>query len=212
MTAYSDLFEKLFYMFRDDPHTLSLLTVIADPIQDTLDAMTFIKGASSIDTATGAQLDQLAGRIGLTRPPAQENPENIFSLKGLGEFDDLDGSKSLKDDTDTVETGGYLTTLEGLESISDPGADMTDADFRYLIRQKAAVIRSKMTRANLFNYLIAFGGRVKIDDDTRYIAELDPYSYYDLDGWEKWYVVNKGFAPAAITVQFRDNIRDEASI
>lgn len=210
MTAYSDLFDKLFYMFRDDPHTISLLTVIADPIQDTLDAMSFIEGASSIDSAEGEQLDQLASRIGLSRPPAQE--ADIFTLKGLGESDDLDGSQSLEDDTDTITTGGYLTSLSGLESVSDPGSEMSDANFRYLIRQRASVIRSKMTRTNLFLYLVAFGGRAKIDDDTKFIAEIDPFTYYDFDEWEKWYIVNKGFAPAALTVQFRDNMRDEASI
>jgi hypothetical protein len=210
--VYQNLFDRLFYFFRNDPHTLKLLTVLADPIQDTRDALDFMLGSDSIDTAEGEQLEFLGSLIGVSRPPAQELDENIFTLCRLGETDDLDGSTGFFDDTDSVELGGYLTTLKGLPSITQPGTEMPDEEYRRLIRQKAAMLKSKMTVENLFNYLIAFGSKCKIDDDTRYICEIDPFTYYDLNEWFKYYVETKGFKPAAFTPRFADNLRHGDSI
>lgn len=210
MTAYSDLYDRLFYFFKDDPHTVSLLTVLADPIQDTQDVMAFIMGADSIDDAEGEQLEQIASWIGVVRPPAQET--RIFTLRKLGFTGDLENHTGFEDTSDTIELGGYMVSLDGLESQTNPGSMMPDADFRKLIKQKAAVFRSKMTDTNLFNYLIAFGSRCKIDDDTQYVVEMDPYTYYDLNTWFKKYVTEKGFKPAGFTMQFRDNMRHEDSI
>lgn len=210
MTVYSDLYERLFHFFRNDPHTLKLLTVLSDPIQDTSDAMSFLLASDAIDTAEGEQLDIIAGWIGINRPPAQET--NIFTLRRLGYTGDLENNTGFEDTTDTVELGGYMTTLTGLQSQSDSTAKMPDTDFRRFIRQKASVFYSKMTVENLFLYLIAFGSKCLIDDDTQFIVEIDPFSYYDLDAWFKNYVVTNGFKPAGFTVQFRDNMRHEDSI
>ena len=210
--VYQNLFDRLFYFFRNDPHTVKLLTVLADPIQDTRDAIDFILSADSIDDAEGEQLDIIAGWLGITRPPAQELPENLFTLCRLGEADDLDGSTGFFDDTDTVELGGYLTTTKGLLSQTAPGTNMSDAGLRRLIRQKAEVFYGKMTVENLFEYLIVFGSKCLIDDDTKYIVEMDPFNYYDLDEWFKYYVETRGFKPAVFTPRFRDNVRHGDSI
>lgn len=210
--VYRNLFDRLFYFFRNDPHTVKLLTVLADPIQDTRDALDFLLGADSIDNAEGEQLDNIGGWIGVARPPAQELDENIFTLCRLGETDDLDGRTGFFDDSDTVEIGGYLTTTKGLVSQTSPGTTMPDLDYRRLIRQKASMIKSKMTVENLFNYLIEFGSKCKIDDDVKYICEMDPFRYYDLNEWFKYYVTTKGFKPATFSQQFRDNVRHGDSI
>lgn len=105
--------------------------------------------------------------------------------------------------------GGHMTTMEGLEASA--GGDMSDVDFRYLIRQKAAAYRSKMTREILFLYLIAFGGRCKIDDDTELTVIIDPDRYADFNEWTQNYIETRGFKPAGISVQFRDTMRHGAS-
>jgi hypothetical protein len=198
--------------FRYSPIIQGLLEIIAAPIQDTIDAVEFILTHLSIDDAEGEQLDLVGGLIGVKRPLKQEDPENLFTLCREGEFDDPDNSTGFCDESDSVVTGGYLTTEEGLASITDPGATMPDADYRRLIRQRAASYRKKMTVENLFTYLLAFGARCAIDDDETYLTQIDPVRYYDLDEWEKWYVVNKGFSPAGLKVRFEEMLRNEESI
>ena len=198
---------RLFHIFRNSPHIVALIEILSDPLQDSVDVCNFILAHRSIDDAEGEQLEFIGDLIGVTRPLAQEDPNNIFTLCSISETDDLDGSTGFFDDTDTVETGGYLTSYYGIPDQSDPTAQMSDADFRYFIRQKAASLRRKMTMANLFNYLIAFGGRCKIDDDTDMTVVVEPVSYYDFDDWTKWYIENKGFKPAGISVDLEENIR-----
>lgn len=205
----SALFDsRLFYFLRQDPVTAALIDIMSDPIQDTYDVCAFILGAQNIDTAEGEQLEFLGEMIGVSRPPAEE--PDIFTLTRIGESVDHDNKLGFFDDTDTVEIGGYMVKTNGLVAVD--GSDMSDADYRYLIRQKAASYRKKMTRVNLFNYLIAFGTKCLIDDDTRFEVELDPLKYYALNEWEKWYAINKGFKPAGIRTFWRDNLRHGDSI
>ena len=210
--AYTDDIEtvwkaRLFHVFRNSPHIVALIEILSDPLQDTLDVAEFISTHRSIDDSEGEQLDFLGELIGVKRPLQQEDPDNIFTMCELGEDDDLDGSTGFFDDTDTVELGGYMTSYTGIPLQSDPTTEMIDADFRYLIRQKASSFRSQMTRRNLFNYLLAFGGRCKIDDDTDMTVVIDPVSYYDFDDFTKWYIENKGFKPAGISVDIEENLR-----
>lgn len=200
---------RLFYFLRNDPVTAALIDVISDPLQDTYDVCNFILTHSSIDTAEGEQLDFLGELIGIERPPAQE--AKIFTLNRLGEVPDLDNNRGFFDDSDaTVDIGGYMTTSTGYEAVD--GSDMADVDYRYLIRQQAAAYRKKMTRVNLFNYLVAFGSKCLIDDEINMEVEIDPFDYYALNDWEKNYVLTQGFKPAGIKTAFRDNVRHEDEI
>lgn len=212
MTTILDKYEDRFFkQFKNSPHITSLRVIMADPSQDMSDVADYILAHLSIDTAEGIVLDMLAELVGVTRPPAQE--PNIFTLRRPGEVVDPDNNTGFKDDTDpTVTTGGYLGTIRGLALVSDPNQQMTDEDFRFLIRQKAASFRSKFTRENAFLYLLAFGSRCKIDDDDVLQVVFDPVNYYDLNEWEKNYVITKGFKPGGVGTRFRDNMRHGSSI
>ena len=209
MDVESTLLERLFSVWKNSPNILNIIEFVSDPLQDTADVSDYILAHFSIDTAEGEMLDNLGEIIGVARPPKQE--VNIFTLCRKGEVQDPD--KSFADTSDpTVTVGGRLTTLTGLvdEDATDP--NMSDTDFRYLIRQKASAYRTDMTRRNLFNYLLAFGSRCEIDDDTAHTVAIDPISYYDLNNWAKTYVAEKGFKPAGISIDFRDNLYHESSI
>lgn len=211
MTISADFKARVFKQFKNSPHIVALFEILADPLQDMVDVANYILAHLSIDTAEGVMLDALGEIIGVERPAAQE--PNIFTLRRKGEVVDPDNDTGFRDDTDpTVTTGGYLGSIRGLPLVSDPDAQMSDADFRFLIRQKAASYRSKFTRENAFLYLLAFGSRCKIDDDDVLSVEFDPVSYYDLDAWQKNYVITKGFKPAGVSTRFRDNVRHGSSI
>lgn len=208
----SALFDsRLFHFLREDPVTAALIDILSDPIQDTFDVCEYIANNQSISAADGEQLELLGELIGVKRPLAQE--DHIFTIRKLGFSGDPDNKTGWANDDDaTVTTGGYITSSDGLYSQRSPGTEMSDTDYRYLIRQKAASYRSKMTHQVLFEYLIAFGTKCLIDDDTRFVVELDPLDYYAINGWAKNYVVTKGFKPAGIKVQFADNVRDGDTI
>ncbi len=125
-----------------------------------------------------------------------------------GETNDPDNDHGFYNDTDG--TGGYLLTNEGLAATD--GSQMSDVDYRMLILQKAASYRKKATKLNLFEYLLAFGSRCKIDGTTQLEIEYDPVTYYDLDTWSKNYAVTKGFKPGGVGIQFRENMRNEDSV
>ena len=202
---------RLFHFLRDDPVTAALIDVLSDPIQDTYDVANFILTHWSIDEAEGEQLEFIGELIGVSRPYAQE--DHIFTIRKLGYSGDLDNKTGWEDDSDaTLTTGGYITGYDGLVSQRNVGSEMSDADYRYLIRQKAASYRKKATRENLYSYLVTFGTKCLIDDDTKFVVEFDPFEYYAINSWSKNYVTTKGFKPAGIKVQFRDNIRDEDTI
>lgn len=206
---YSDWLSRLFHFLRNSPNILGKMEVLSTVLQETVDAMAFLLANWSIDDSEGDQLDKIASWVGLTRPPAQE--PNIFTLESEGETYDIDNDYGFCDDSDpTVTTGGYLTSTNGFPAVD--GSDMSDADFRELIRQRAESYRRFMTRENLFSYLLAFGSRCIIDDDTLKEVEIDPVTYYDLDEWQKNYVETRGFKPAGIRVFFRENMRDGDSI
>lgn len=196
---------RLLSQFRTSPNILALIEIVADPLQDTYDAMDFILGSLSIDEAEGEQLDMLGELIGVARPPLQET--YIFTLVRLGE--DQDPNYGFADDE---RPGGYLTTSDGLQDQSNPNDEMSDADFRYLIRQKASSYRKKMTRLNLYNYLLAFGARCKIDDDTTNVVTITMDRWDDYNEWQRNYIETRGFKPAGILVEFDENLVNGDSI
>lgn len=202
--------ERLGSQWRTSPHIQAIVEILSDPMQDSLSVMEYILAHLSIDTAEGELLDFLGELVGVVRPPLQET--RIFTLGSLGDADDPDNDHGFLDDTDTVETGGFLGSVKGLADQDDPDAKITDANFRYLIRQKAASYRKKMMRETLFLYLIAFGGRCKIDDDTTLTVVIDPVTYHDFDHWTQYYIPTRGYNPGGIKVRIRDNMRDGDSI
>ena len=207
--VYNDWLSRLFHFLLNSPNITDKMTVLSTVMQDTVNAAAFILANWSIDDAGGDQLDKIASWVGLTRPPAQE--PNIFTLSREGEFDDPDNNHGFCDNSDpTVTTGGWLTSEKGLAA--KDGSQMSDAEFRKLIRQRAASYRKFMTRENLFSYLLAFGSRCIIDDDTAKRVEMDPVTYYDLDDWQKNFVITRGFKPGGIAVFFREMMRYEDSI
>ncbi|NIS15872.1 MAG: DUF2612 domain-containing protein, partial [candidate division Zixibacteria bacterium] len=196
---------RTFGFLKDSPNIQALIEIFSDPLQDTWNVLDFILDHSSIDTAEGEQLEYLGSLIGVERPRKQET--RIFTLCREGEIQDPD--KTFKTD----ETpGGYLGSREGLFDQDDPDAEMNDADYRYLIRQKAAAFRNKATREILFLYLIAFGCQAKIDDDETLTVWLDPVRYADLNSWSRNYIETRGFKPAGISVRFIGTTRHGDSI
>ena len=211
MDIQSTFKARVFKQFRNSPHIVALFEILADPLQDLSDAADYILAHMSIDTSEGHALDMLGEIIGVTRPALQE--PDIFTLRQPGEVVDPDNHTGFGcDDDPTVSTGGYLGTCAGLALVSDPDAKMSDEDFRFLIRQKAASFRTKFTRENAFLYLLAFGSRCIIDDDTVLEVIFDPVNYQDLSAWEKWYILEKGMKPGGVYTDFLDKMRNGDSI
>ncbi len=201
MTVLSDFTDRLFYQFRDSPHITALIEIICDPIQDQVNVSNFILDSASIDDAEGEQLEMLGEIIGVERPPAQET--NTFRLVRLGEVQDPDRGFATDENP-----GGYMVGYKGLAAVD--GSEMSDTDYRYLIRQKAASYRTIMTRANIFEYLLAFGARCKIDDNTKFNLEIEPINYYDFDQWTQYYIVTRGFAPGGIMLGIVNNTHEDS--
>ena len=196
---------RLFSQFRNSVNIQALIEILADPLQDTFDVLDFLLDNSSIDDAEGEQLELLGELIGVIRPKAQET--RLFTLCRKSEVQHPDLGFS-----DDENPGGYLTTLAGLYSATNPGTTISNAEYRKLIRQKAESYRSKMTREILFGYLIASGARCKIDDDTTFYVEIDMLRYSDLNNWTREYIKTRGFKPGGILVDFVDTTRHGDSI
>ena len=200
---------RLFHQFRNSPHILGLIEILSDPLQDQVDVSEYILDHLSIDTAEGEALEFLGELIGVKRPPAQET--RLFTLFRLGEASDIYNDHGFADDSDpTVTLGGYFVTYKGLPALD--GSQMSDVEYRKMIRQKAATYRKDMTRRNLFTYLKEFGARCKTDDETTMDVTVDPYRYDDFDQYQRWYAENKGFKPAGIGVHIRDRMRDKDTV
>ena len=200
--------EDLFYCFRNSPHITALLEILATVKQDSVDVCEYLLSHNGIDTAEGVGLDVLGELIGVTRPRQQETKD--FWLVGYGDTSDPDNDHGFYDDND--ETGGYMVGHTGLGYQDDPDLYMTDIEFRKLIRQKAWSFRKKMTRLNLFNYLLAFGGRCVIDDDIKYECIIDPVDHEAFNQWQINYIETRGFKPAGIWVKVQYRLRDEEQI
>jgi hypothetical protein len=204
---------RLFHIFKQMPTVIELVDILADPLQDSFDMCDYILDNTAIDDAEGHQLKLRGELIGVRKPLAQEDSDNIFTMCRLGETGDLDGSTGFYDDSDPdVPIGGYMVSEHGLTSRTDPDAEVTDAYFRILIRQKGMTFRQKMTHENLYNYLIYFGARCLLNEDVVLEVEMEPLDYHSLNEWEKGYIVKKGFKPAGVLVTFSGNLTHGAAI
>ena len=196
----------------DIPEQESLVEIKADPYQDTQDACDYLTAIEDVDDAAGVHLDIRGELIGVKRPMLQEDPENIFTMRRLGYTGDPDNSTGFSNSTGGDGTGGYITSLEGLNSVTEPGEQIADADYRRLIKAKAKTFFLKMTDANLFTFLLTFGARCAINDDTAHTVIIEPAEFDDLNGWERWYASTKGFKPAGISVDFNTRLTHKDSI
>lgn len=205
------LAEKLFSVFRNADEINWILDTVAVPMQETITAVEAMIDQNGFDEWEGPRLDHAGSKIGVPRPTEQEPPENLFKLFDEGEAGDAENRQGFSDE-DYPSEGGYFSDENGLPLVDAPDTPMDDAGYRRLLKQKASSFRKKATNENLFNYLVAFGSRCIIDDDTKHRAVFDPVDYYALSDWEKWYTLNKGFKPAGISTSFRENMRNGDSI
>jgi hypothetical protein len=211
VTIETTFLSRLKAQWKHSPHILKLINILSDVIQDQDDAITFLvsDAATNYLEAEGEQLDFLYSLIGGKRPMKQET--RLFTLYRLGEV--ADPEKGFADTSDPdVTVGGYIGTDEGLVDQDDPTAQMSDVDLRAMIAQKAATLYTRMTRENLYNYLLAFGARSKIDDDTRQEVTCEAIRYDDLNDWQRWYVEARGMKPHGIVVQMAERFRNKESV
>ena len=202
--VYQNILDRLFSKYRDSPNILGVLEILADPIQDTDDAIDWLLSHLSIDGAEGELLDFMASWIGVTRPPAQE--EDIFILFRDEEVaDDPENHHGLA--PDDLSSGGYLSADDGCLSKSDPGAYVDDATLRTFIRAKSATFREIATPEIIYNYILQFGIRVKLIEDILE-CQIEPSKYEEISLLVKYYIENKGFRPAGIQTFVK---RQEAS-
>lgn len=206
--VYADILDRLFAKYRHSPNILKVLEILATPIQDTNDAIDYILDHLSIDDAEGPLLDAMGSWIGVARPRAQE--EDVFWLcRDEDVADDPDNHHGLA--TDALTEGGYLTGDDGCPSKSDPGAYVSDAEYRLYIRAKAATFRKKATREILHNYFLQFGVRSRITEGTRTV-EIEPSSYNDVDYSIRYHLTNRGYRPAGIAFSIKPQTVPDAEV
>lgn len=114
-------------------------------------------------------------------------------------------------DIDGARPGGFLGSKLGLIDQKNPDLNMSDIDFRKLIRQKATAYRSKANHETMFAYLLSFGAQCHVTEGDLEIW-IDPVRYADLDSWTRNYITTRGFKPAGISVRFIDTTRHGDSI
>lgn len=202
---YGEMLDRLFVKYRHSPTIISILEILATPIQDTHDALDYFLAHLSIDDAEGPLIDAIGGWIGVDRPAAQE--EDIFCLCCDEDVaDDPDNHHGLA--TDALTEGGYLTGDDGCLSKSSPGSYASDPVYREYIKAKASTFRQKATRDVLYTYLSRFGIRAKFTEGQRTV-EIEPSSYDDLDYAVRYYIINHGYRPAGITYSIKPKTEPE---
>jgi hypothetical protein len=206
--VYNDIVELIFAKYRNSPIILKVLEIISVPIQDSSDAIDYFLDHLSIDDAEGPILDALASWIGVDRPLAQE--QNIFWLRRredvLGDPLNQHGL-TRRGNSD----GGYLTTRQGCSSKQYPGTYASDAEFRLYIRAKASTFRTKAVRDAVYTYVLQFGVRCKIAEDTR-AFEIEPSSYDDLNYAIRYHILNRGYRPSKIDVSLKRQTESDSEI
>lgn len=193
--VYQTQFDKLFAKYRHSPNILGVLAILADPAQDTRDVEDWFLSNLSIDGGTGWALDLFGEMLGIIRPPAQED-DVLWLCEDWEVADDPDNRYGLA--TDALTEGGYMTSDVGVLDKS-AGGGSSDTLFRQFIRAKGSAFHRVATRANLFDYLKAYGCRWKILESTR-TAELEPYDFDVINYYVRHYLVTQGFLPAGIEV------------
>ena len=187
----------------------TLIEILSDPIQDTRDALAYLIAIENIDDAEGEQLDHRGGWIGVKRPMLEEDDDNVAIYFELGSTEDPDNSQGYEEDDGS---GGYYADIRGLNSITNPGVQISDADYRRLIKAKAKTFFQKATIPNIFTFLLTFGARCLIHDDTARVLLYEAAEFDDLTDWERWYASTKGFKPGGISVDFMSRLTDKEYI
>lgn len=198
MDVKSDWIGRLWACFKSSPNIIKMIETYSGAPQGIADVADAIWARTSIDTAGGELLNFMGELIGVARPLKQETEDNTLWLCDLDEMDlDIDGGQSLAPADGS--SGGYLTGLDGLPSQSDPGAYMSDAEYRALIRVKAATFRKKATPEVLYSYLLEFGNRCLITE-SRGRVTITPESFDDWNYWVRNYIQSAGYHPGGIRI------------
>ena len=203
-----DILELLFARYRHSPIILEVIEILSAPIQDTNNALDYILEHLSIDDAEGPMLDAIASWIGAPRQVAQED-DLLWLCRDEEVADDPDNHYGLA--TDALTEGGYMTGDDGCSSKSDPGTYLSDEDFRLYVHAKAETFRRKATRAIMYNYILQFGSRCKLNEGTRSV-EIEPYSYDDLNYAVRYHLTNRGYRPAGITVTIKPQTEPDSEV
>jgi hypothetical protein len=193
----------LYSQFRDSPVLRDFWDALMAPMIDTINTCEYILAHHGIDNAEGEFLDSWGHLIGVERPVLQES--EIFTLCSEGEPDDTYIRRGFYDSES--DSGGYITTEEGLQSVGNPDQYMGDIDFRKLIKTKAATYRRKATQSVLWNYLIEFGVQSLINEDE-WTINLELLNYNDIGEWTKNYILTRGYKPAGIGLRITENVTE----
>ena len=196
--VYDFFVSKLRDCFKDSPNILALFKMLAVPIQDRVNVAEYLLSMPDIDTKTGAHLDQVGTKINVRRPLAQVREDHLFTLYDEDESGDYWDDYTTFSEEDEPQLGGYMVDENGLDT--GDGTYMSDADYRVLLKQKAKLLREKMTDKNLIEYFLVFGAPIDIDETGLLTVGVIPNNGSDLAQWERWYIENKGFKPAGIRV------------
>jgi hypothetical protein len=204
----TDIFEYcnglVWNIFKGSPNFTALLKMLCVPIQDRVDVYEYILSMRNIDEKEGRSLDHVGSKIGVRRPLEQEPVEHLFTLYDEWETGDWFDEYTGFGEDDEPELGGFLVDEDGLDT--GDGEYMNDADYRVLLKQKAASFRSKMTDENLVAYFLVFGAPVTLDESETLVVNVTPENAGDLTQWERWYIQNKGFKPAGIRVKIDETV------
>lgn len=200
--VYGHMKSKLYHFYKNSPNVLGVIKMLSVPIQDRINVCDYILGQTDIDTKEGVALDQVGTKIGTRRPLAQEPENHLFTLFDEDdlELDDID--YMCMGEEGEPELGGFFVDENGLDT--DDGVMMDDAGYRVLLKQKAALFRSKMTDINLYKYMLVYGAPSHIDSESLLHVKIQPESDGDLTQWERWYIRNKGFKPVGVRVELQN--------
>ena len=201
MDVYQTMLDEL-VTFKNSPNILALLEIIADPIQDVDDVVTYLNTQTDVDTAEGVHLDALGDLIGVPRPLAQEECYLKFVSKSeMG--DDLEHKHGWQDNSASDPVGGYWQSkIDGLVSQTDLNSMMSDTDYRRLIKTRISAFRIKSTHENIFLWLLNMGARCLITKPAVCQTKFETTVPGAFSFWECWYILDKGLETAGISKEF----------
>lgn len=202
------MLDNLFAKYRNSPNILGVLEILSAPIQDTSDAVDSFLDQIGIDESEGSLLDAIASWIGVRRPPAQET-RLFWMCRDEDVASDPGNEHGFA--PDELTAGGYLSGDDGCLSKSEPGSYMDDDNFREYVRAKASTFRRKATPDVVFEYLLRFGVRARLEEGDR-LLEIFPWSYGDLSLSVKSYIENSGFRPLGVTVEIAPQENPDSEI
>lgn len=194
--VYEFMRSKLRQCMRDSPNIIALLKMLSVPKQDIVDVCEYLLSMPDIDTKEGVHLDQVGSKIGVRRPMAQVPDDELFTLYDDDEIAPLAWESTGFAEEGETGVGGYFVDDDGLDT--GDGAQMSDSDYRVLLKQKAEAFRALMTDDSLYAYFLVFSAPVSIDEDDILTVTVTPENDGDLSQWERFYIEKNGFKPAGI--------------